>query len=456
MKRIASIVSLVLAGLFILVFTGVYVFNHLPVRIECINCEDQSEIGPQGLMVFEFSRPVQPELIESSWLTEPEIEGSFEWPDNKHMRWKAESAIAPSQSLHVTIAAGVVTEKGEKIRKDATWDFIVRDPKVLVLASTDGIGQEIFMLDNDKASQEMQQLTYTQGQVIDFTTSEDGELIVFSAGNDASGYDLWIVNRDGSDFHKIMMCDQDRCSSASISPSGQEIAYIREVARKDKPDETLKSEVWLLSLADSTSEPLLDDSRNAGFSPSWSPDGIWLSFWNNNLDQILMTNRSSGQVLALDSTNGNTGCWSINSRILYYPDLNFIRAEFRNVIQQADLDEGTIQTIFGTQYEDEWLSYDNPACNPIDNSIAVTIQPNIKIPGKKLSVIDVETNEKKLIIDDLTSIPGYISWSPAGDQLLFQLSAFDQTQTNSIWIWNKNNDQINKLVDNAKSPIWLP
>ena len=90
-----------------MVFTGVYVFNHLPVRIECINCEDQSEIGPQGLMVFEFSRPVQPELIESSWLTEPEIEGSFEWPDNKHMRWKAESAIAPSQSLRVTIAAGV-------------------------------------------------------------------------------------------------------------------------------------------------------------------------------------------------------------------------------------------------------------------------------------------------------------------------------------------------------------
>jgi hypothetical protein len=456
MKKFVLISGLVLVGLSILVLSGIYVFNHLPISVECINCSDQGEVGPRGSMIFEFSRSVQPDLIESSWKTIPEIAGHFEWIDSKHVRWKSNAPLLPSQSLRAVISAGIASEKGEKIRKDAVWDLVVRQPNVLVLAATDGTGQEIFMLDPESSDHEMQQLTFTQGQIMDFTTSQDGEFIVFSSANDVSGYDLWVVNRDGSDFHKIMECAQDRCSSASISPTGEEIAYIREISHSDKSNGPSSSEVWLFSLADNSTEPLLEDSRNSGFSPNWSPDGVWLSFWNEDLAQILMTNMSSGQVLSLDSSNGNTGCWSENSRILYYPDLSFNQAEFRNVIQQVDLDEGTIRTIIGTKYDEEWLSYDNPACNPINTLISVTVQPNIKIPGRTLSVIDVETGEKFSIIDDLTSIPGYISWSPAGDQLLFQLTSFDQDQDASIWIWDKQSNLVSKLVDNAQSPMWLP
>ena len=455
MKKIIFVACIVIAVIFIFLTAGIYLFNHQPVSVDCTNCDDQGQVSPFGAMVFEFSRDVQPTLVESSWYTKPEISGYLEWIDSEHVRWKSENPVPSTQSFHFSFNAVTFGAKGEKLRNETSWELEVREPEILILATESGYGQEIYRTEGHTGP-DFIQLTFTQGSVIDYSASTDGEIIVFSSMSDNGGYDLWQVKRDGSDTHKILDCENARCSSATLSPSGQQVAYIRETTAEGYTETSLRSEVWLLTLASSETKPLLADSNNSGFNPTWSPDGKWLSFWNGNLEQIYIVNTENGQVLTLESSNGDTGCWSANSEYLYYPNLSFRQAEFHHVIQRADWNNGTIETILGGQNDSDWLSYDNPECNPISETIAVAIQPNIKIPGKEIAVIDVNSKEKSTVIKDLTKIPSYLSWSPSGDQLLFQMSSLDNDQNVSIWIWDQPSSELILLMENAHSPVWLP
>jgi hypothetical protein len=447
-------ILVILLGLSLL--GGVILFgDQKPIQITCEN-KDCSQISPWGSVSFSFSRAVDTDLTAKLWKIEPETEGRWEWQDERHATWYASAALPCNQTIQMTFRAGQIGINGEKLERDQSWQTAVREPLIVVVKNIGGQGQELFTI-GIKDNKQLNQLTYTDGKVFNFTPSPDGEQVIFALQNENHGMDFWIINRDGSDQRMLLDCGSDRCSTAAWSPVSQEIAYTRESAGLDPQGAKGAPRIWMLDLDSGETAPLFEDSQKIGYGPIWSPDGKWLSIWNGVEGGVQIINRQSGEITLLESANGDTGCWSADSAILYYANIVVGESAFHNVILKADIHQGTIETILGGNIEGEGLSYDNPACHPSENLVAASIQPNTKIPGKELTIFNLDTQESLPIMSDLTKFPSFYSWHPGGDYFLFQMSVVSKNEEDiEIWFWEKESGQPSLILTGARSPAWLP
>lgn len=457
MKNTFKFTGIVIIGLLLLIILGVVIVIRLPVSVDCLNCSVEPGISPQGSILLEFSKPVDPAKVEAAWNVEPQVAGSWEWIDSQHAYWHADSFLQTKQIYTFSLDSSQIGVKGAMAANDQAWSVMIRSPKILFLQSSQSNqdnGQEIFYSDPEPGS-EFVQITFTSGNIYDYKPSRDGELIIFSHDNEENGRDLWIINRDGADMHKILDCGSDLCSSAVFSPDNQQIAFVRE---QYDSEFNIGAEpvIWLLDLENSQAVSLLSDPTIMGISPTWSPDGEWLSFWNEKSESIYVVNQLTGEILTIESDQGDSGCWSTKGNYLYYPKLEFIQAIFFNVIQRADLDNNTIETILDWDGSGSFSSYENPTCHPANNWIGLTIQPNIKIPGKEIAVVNSDTHIHITVARDMTKVPGYLAWSPTGSYLLYQLNTFSQDFENAVYVWDFESESSTLILENVYAPDWLP
>jgi len=302
-----------------------------------------------------------------------------------------------------------------------------------------------------------EQFTSTDGGIHDFFPSPDGEQVIYSAENDLGGMDLWIIQRDGANLHRLQDCVQDICDQVAWSPDAKKIAFVRGNSLSKNDAAWIEGGIWLLDLETNISSLLFEKPQTLSLNPAWSPDGMWLSCWSENSKEITLYNHSTEEQISLEASKGDTDCWSSDSRYIYYPVLEFQQAAFHQVIRKADLANNTLQTVIGGEDERAWLNYDNFACHPRENKIAVTVQSNVKLPGKQLISVDLQTGERMMISDDLASIPSNLRWSPAGDRLLFQINRFAADELEqTLWIWDQLNGHLDMLGEQLHSPAWLP
>ena len=94
--------------------------------------------------------------------------------------------------------------------------------------------------------------------------------------------ELWVMNSDGSDPHKLADADAGHGYAANWSPDGKQIAFVfRENpgdARADQSSEALVSNIYVVDtqMGTQTQVTHLEDGRTE--TPSWSPDGNTLAF----------------------------------------------------------------------------------------------------------------------------------------------------------------------------------
>lgn len=430
-------------------------YNNLrPFRIE-YNDMINAPISPNGPITLEFTKAIDPQHFEALVDMEPSLDGRWEWENNRQAAWFPTDPLSPLEELEIIIRAGPVNSVGEALRNDLHFQVKVREPQIVFLKSTGDDKQEIFCISLDDEYNQ-KQLTVTNGNIADFTPSPDGESIIFSLENEHSGIDLWIMNRDGSNQQKLLDCSTDSCTGAVWSPNSQKIAYTREISISGSTDSKNASFIRILDISSGEISTLFEDAQMTGFSPTWSPDGQWLSIWNDREARLEIINLRDLSINILESNNCDSGCWSSDSSKLYFTNTTIGESTFMNIIQTADLFDGTIETILGGNQESSGLSYNQPICSPTENLIAVSIQPNINIAGKFLAVIDLDNGEKTTIMNDLSRIPGYYSWNPSGDFLLFQMTSIGKDIDTEIWLWEKGAGQIQLVLKEGKMPAWLP
>lgn len=448
-KTIFTVLAIILAAAVLLII-GISIVNNRSVAVKCEDCDLSSGINPFGSLIFEFSRDIDLDRLESLWKVEPQIDGGWELIDKRRARWTSTNSMPSNQELSISIQPGIIGVDGEEIKKQFVWSMYVRPTQLLVLQPSIESGNELYILDYENGS-DLVQLTFTGGKVNDYAPSPDGESIAFSAFNDQNGIDLWIINRAGSDMHKIQDCGSERCISPIWSPNAAEIAYTKE-----SPAFPSSASLWIFDIDKNQSTMITEENQNTAFAPIWSPDGNWLAFWRETDPGIHIINIESGEEISLESTQGGTGCWSADNSTFYYSDMTFIQAAFHHVIREIDFNDNTIKTIIGDN-DSGWLNYGNPECNPVDNLIALSIQPNMKIPGQLISLIDLDSLERTTIFEDYTLIPSNLSWSVSGDKLLFQMSRFNENnEKNLILIWDRETQQSKVVIENALAPAWLP
>jgi hypothetical protein len=452
-KTIFHLLAIIFAVVMLSIIS-ISIVRNRSVRVRCEDCDSSTGINPYGKLTFEFSRDIDLARLESLCIANPQVDGSWELINERSARWTTANAMPANRELSVSIQPGVIGTGGEEISKPFAWNMQVRPARILISQSVEGSGNEIYALDFENGSG-LEQLTFTDGNVYDYAPAPDGEAVAFSAINDENGIDLWIINRDGSDMHKILDCASERCLSPVWSPEAGKIAYSKE-SSVSLSDKGMQTSLWILDTVSSQSTLITEENQETAFSPVWSPDGVWLSFWRETEPGIQIINIESGEEISLESTQGGTGCWSADSCSFYFSDMTFIQAAFHHVIRQVDFGENTIKTIIGDN-DSVWLNYGDPECHPIDNLVALSIQPNLKVPGQFISLIDLDSLERTMVLEDYTLIPSNLSWDASGDKLLFQMNRFNENdEKNLIYIWDRETQHSQIILENAFSPAWLP
>ena len=110
------------------------------------------------------------------------------------------------------------------------------------------------------------------GQVIKLPTgwSADGNLLAFVESHPETGFDVWVLPRDG-DAVPVVATENDEFEPA-ISPDGRLLAYVST--------ETGQHQVWVTTYPDRQREPV---SSSGGAMPIWSKDGRELFYRQGDL-----------------------------------------------------------------------------------------------------------------------------------------------------------------------------
>jgi Tol biopolymer transport system component len=106
------------------------------------------------------------------------------------------------------------------------------------------------------------------GQDYNASFSPDGRWVVFTSTRGGGAADIYRARTDGTGLERLTdspaFDDQ-----ATVSPDGRRVAFVS--------DRTGQADIWLLDLETRTLRNLTDHS-GGDFRPAWSPDGNWLAF----------------------------------------------------------------------------------------------------------------------------------------------------------------------------------
>lgn len=148
-----------------------------------------------------------------------------------------------------------------------------------------GYGSEIFLARHD--GRIVQLLYEDSNNYISFARwSPDGKQISFIKTPDSQTPftvgELWVMDADGSNAHKLADADAGHGYAANWSPDGTRIAYVvRENPEDENADQSsaaLLSDIYLVDVASGQITQLTSLEEGYAETPHWSPDGNTLTF----------------------------------------------------------------------------------------------------------------------------------------------------------------------------------
>jgi dipeptidyl aminopeptidase/acylaminoacyl peptidase len=212
-------------------------------------------------------------------------------------------------------------------------------------------------------------------------------------------------------------------SGTQISPDGKWVAYT--VGFGDFKQDAFITQIWLVS-ADGGRRFQLTRGDKSSTTPRWSPDGQWLAFLSNRLEdknQIFVINPEGGeaQQLTKSETAINSFAWSDDGKTIAYtateptPQVQKDRKEYLG-------DYDVVRE--GYTYVHLW-------------TLDVAEAMKAPLVGKQ------RTRKKDFSIDSF-------SWSPDGSGIAFSATInpdLIQGVTSDIYLLKLSDDSIKKLVD---------
>jgi Tol biopolymer transport system component len=435
--------------------TALSVLNGGQVRANWLNTAEI--LGSYPRLQFQFSQDIEPEVVIASFYVEPEITGTWTWLEEDLAVWQPDASIPAGQSIHFGFQnpeASLDSNVGRL--KPFEWQAFIRAPEIVFLKGV-GNGKELFKISPENPEIEIQ-LTQTDGKIVDFTVSPDGEQILFSKSNERAGWDLWIMNRDGQAQTMILDCGVDRCSSADWNPLRDEIVFTIE----NSSNETTFTngelpKPYVLNLITGTTMPLLNDPQKVGYDPTWSSRGQWITFWEGMDGGIVILHGTSKEVGFADSSSEDTGCWSPEERYYYYSDVKEEGLPIISIIYQVEILSGVRNYFTDSDLFDLGYNYYYPVCHPRGQGLLVVVQVDPNIPGRELWWV-LPNGSYEVVFNDLSQIVTQFTWSPDGSKVLFLSDSLAGLSDGSkIGIWETESFSSQQLFsDYIFQAHWLP
>jgi Tol biopolymer transport system component len=173
-----------------------------------------------------------------------------------------------------------------------------------------GLGSGSEMTLSQGNGRDLQQLLVDRFNYLSFArSSTDGRQIAFIKILDSQAPftvgELWVMDSDGSNPHKLADVDAGHGYAANWSPDGKWLAFVkRESAENqgaDQSADSLISNIYLVNVQSGDLKEITSLTNGRVETPHWSPDGNTLAF-NTVLDgrmDVQIADIASGEIRSL-------------------------------------------------------------------------------------------------------------------------------------------------------------
>ncbi len=431
--------------------TTVFLVDGRQRRTQWLN--QNEEISSLPSLQFIVPDGIEAKIIEDSFHIKPEILGTWTWLEDDLVVWQPDQPLPIGQAVQFGFEQ---TDSQQPKLKSVNWDANVRSPEIVFLQAVES-GKEIFSLSLAEP-ESVKQLSNTQGLVIDFAVSPNGEQIIFSQTNSQLGADLWLMDRDGKASNMVLDCGVDQCSNLDWHPIRDEILFTIE-----KNIATNSQSSWdfpspqILNLVDGSTQPVLKDPLSYAYDPVWSSNGQWITFWRGENLGIEIVHALSKETIFRDIRSDDTGCWSPNERYFYYSKVPEEGIPIVSIIYQLEI--FTVQQSFytGSDLYELGYNYYYPECHPQGEGLMAVVQVDPLIPQRELWWINSDNSYTK-VYSDFTKMVTQFKWSPDGRQGIFLRDTLAGLADGAeIVLWQAEEPQ--KLInfqDKVYKIEWLP
>jgi dipeptidyl aminopeptidase/acylaminoacyl peptidase len=401
-----------------------------------------------------FEEPMDTASVAQRFRLEPATEGELSWRA-RTLVWRPSEGLAADSRHIVTIAAGARSGRGRTLKDDLTWTFETKHPRV-VFVSVGNVSQ-LYEIDLG-----VRPLTnFKDGSSVwDYAVSPDGSRIAFGLVRpDLSAVDLWLMNADGSDIHRLLACDDSQCTGAAWSRDGFRLAYEERQLNVDLGGVGAglgPSRIRLLDLNTGQTRPLFQDSQMLGYAADWSPDGAHLGYFDPQ-GGVRILDLDTGTSQLVPNQLGEMGTWSPDGQALMVVDLSFYGERYSSYLLRVDLLEGTTENVSGA---DTAISDGSPAWAPTGEWIAFgrkALPDGTPTAGQQLWLMRPDGSDARPLVTDPEAHLGSIAWSPDGSEIAYLRFPLMQADARpEIWWVSLDGRAPIKLVDNGTLPNWLP
>ncbi len=409
-----------------------------------------TELSAYGWVGVSFAEEVVKESVEQAFAISPAVSGEFFWQGD--IFWfRPIQAFEAGIDYQVKLQGEIETAGGRSVKADRTWTFEVREPLLLYFVPQDK-GGEIWRTGLNGS--EPEQLTFTDGNVLEFIPDRVGEQIAYTARNQDGGSDVWLMDRGGVSQRQLIDCGADICMEPAWSADSGCLACVRQVY-DEEAGSYQPAKILTTAIAPGTTCLPAPEIDLYGTSPSYSPDGVHFAYYDISNARIQILNLDDGGEFNLPSTGPGFVDWSPDGTQIIYTDVAAAHHEPFVAAYIADLQAQTAALAFDEGATD--TEFSQPRWSPDGEWVAAGLRPVNSAISKALWVLNLKGKGFLTVADDPTATYSAYQWDPWGTGLVYQQYDLGRSEEQlSIWYWDWESLESRQIIDYGARPIWLP
>ena len=191
------------------------------------------------------------------------------------------------------------------------------EPTILYLALDEADRSQLFTTTIDGTS--ATQLTTAESNVIDYMLAPNGQQIAYTVRQYPQGDEIWLLSLSDKSTQPILDCPHTQCSHPVWHPDSRRLLYERRefTGAMGAPG---APQLWWLDSQTEETIPLLTTIDGPSGGAAFSPDGEWVSFVVSPDEGIRLYNFNNGRYRRIASEMGTPAIWSHDGNYLLIRD----------------------------------------------------------------------------------------------------------------------------------------
>lgn len=450
---IVKIATLAIGAIFFLIVISGLFYLSTPRIVEIMPANGASDVPGSTSIRVRFSRMMDVSSVTARLEITPLPAGQIAW-ENNTLVFTPQKPWRSGTVVQVRIGSGAKALHFPQLTllRQKRWSFKIGSPKILYLYPLESAAS---LYAFNPITGAKQNLSQTIGEVLDYSVSQNGALIVITVRTE-NGSAIYTMSGIGGKPTLLRNFENRQVNSAVLSPSQEYLAY----EMTDLTQAQAATHIWLLNIADSSAkEPIkLPVLEGQAQYPLWSSNNI-LAYYDRSAQAYRFYDPTiKEEIASVACQTGEQGSWAADGQ-------SFVFAEILMPTDSA-IPTSHLLRYFPTQNKIDDLSQTSntedasPQFSP-DGHYLVFGRKFLDslqwTPGRQIWVMDVTTLKTRVLEQEAQFNHYDFAWSPAGDQIAYmRFNQVNPTSSPEIWLIQSDGSQNQQLVSGGYNPQWIP